>query len=455
MEKKTMGSFMAALRKANGLTQQQVADKLNVSNKTISKWECNEGYPEITMLPVIAELYSVSVDELLRGEKTSKTFTEESKDAKSDERIKYLIEKASVKFTNNSIISIVLGIVSAILAYTVGDIVNYNMLWVSYIIILILSAASISVSLISFNNLISGLRNEDIVEKETFENAIKKCIKHISIIAFLTTVSFLGLILNILFDGPSFLFVAMPATVVVGGVIAYYIRSVLYKKYEISETGLSPEQKRYRKKHIKITSVILSIVILISVASPFAWAFIRSFDSGSFEFLMGVGYQYETKEDAEREYYKLKGYVTGGKVLYDDIIHEEYNEETDTYILYLNEMRHTFEEGKNGYNLTMTGANIMMDSYTDAPEFRFKTLEEMEKFKAENIYDNDNVSINLLQKNVTFDDETLTVTFKQNTNYLNVALDISPLIVIIGSCVFIVVFIISVAIYYRNKKKTK
>ena len=61
MEKKTMGSFMAALRKANGLTQQQVADKLNVSNKTISKWECNEGYPEITMLPVIAELYSVSV----------------------------------------------------------------------------------------------------------------------------------------------------------------------------------------------------------------------------------------------------------------------------------------------------------------------------------------------------------------------------------------------------------
>ena len=102
MEKKTMGSFMAALRKANGLTQQQVADKLNVSNKTISKWECNEGYPEITMLPVIAELYSVSVDELLRGEKTSKTFTEESKDAKSDKRIKYLIKKASVKFTNNS-----------------------------------------------------------------------------------------------------------------------------------------------------------------------------------------------------------------------------------------------------------------------------------------------------------------------------------------------------------------
>ena len=91
MEKKTMGSFMAALRKANGLTQQQVADKLNVSNKTVSKWECNEGYPEISMLPVIAELYSVSVDELLRGERMAKAFDEEKTDVKSAERIKFLI----------------------------------------------------------------------------------------------------------------------------------------------------------------------------------------------------------------------------------------------------------------------------------------------------------------------------------------------------------------------------
>ena len=85
MEKKTMGSFMAALRKANGLTQQQVADKLNVSNKTVSKWECNEGYPEISMLPVIAELYSVSVDELLRGERISKVIDEEKADVNTDD----------------------------------------------------------------------------------------------------------------------------------------------------------------------------------------------------------------------------------------------------------------------------------------------------------------------------------------------------------------------------------
>ena len=59
MEKKTIGTFLSALRKANGMTQQEVADKLNISNKTVSKWERDEGCPEIMMLPAIAELYSV------------------------------------------------------------------------------------------------------------------------------------------------------------------------------------------------------------------------------------------------------------------------------------------------------------------------------------------------------------------------------------------------------------
>ncbi len=447
MEKKTMGSFMAALRKANGLTQQQVADKLNVSNKTISKWECNEGYPEITMLPVIAELYSVSVDELLRGEKISKTFTEENKDAKSDERIKYLIEKASVKFTNNSIISIVLGIVSLILSYTVGDIVNYNVLWVSYVIILILSAASISVSLISFNNLISGLRNEDIVEKETFENTIKKCIKHISIIAFLTTVSFLGLILNILLDGPSFLFVALPATAVVGYIVAYFVRLFLYKKFDIAEKSLSPEQKCYRRKHIKITVIILVIVVLVSFLLPFILVWHETSSHTIYSFPAGVGYQYDSEEEAEREYYKLKGYVTGEKILYN-ITYEDYSEETEEYILYVVPLQDKFEYEKGGYNKTST-------ELKDEEILCFKTAEEAEKFKNENVLDDEN-EYNAAQRNIIFDDETLSISYQlQNDNIFSSVGDILPIFIIICSCAFIVVFIISIAIYYRNKKRLK
>ncbi|MEG2329211.1 helix-turn-helix domain-containing protein, partial [Anaerorhabdus sp.] len=65
-----IGNFLSELRKEKGFTQQEVADVLNVSNKTVSKWERSEGYPEIETLIDLAGLYNISVDELLAGERT-------------------------------------------------------------------------------------------------------------------------------------------------------------------------------------------------------------------------------------------------------------------------------------------------------------------------------------------------------------------------------------------------
>ena len=61
------GEFLAALRKAAGYTQQEVADYLGITNKTVSKWESGAGLPEIGILPAVAEMYDVTVDELLAG----------------------------------------------------------------------------------------------------------------------------------------------------------------------------------------------------------------------------------------------------------------------------------------------------------------------------------------------------------------------------------------------------
>ena len=69
MEKKTLGPFISALRRAQGLTQQDVADRLAVSNKAVSRWERDEAMPDITLFPAIADLFGVTVDELLRGER--------------------------------------------------------------------------------------------------------------------------------------------------------------------------------------------------------------------------------------------------------------------------------------------------------------------------------------------------------------------------------------------------
>ena len=64
MSKNTMGQFIAALRKANGMTQQEVADRLNVSNKAVSRWERDECAPDISIIPAIAEMFGVTCDEL-------------------------------------------------------------------------------------------------------------------------------------------------------------------------------------------------------------------------------------------------------------------------------------------------------------------------------------------------------------------------------------------------------
>ena len=55
MVRTSIGEFIAALRKAKGLTQMDVANHLGVSNKTVSSWETGASCPDIALLPAIAE----------------------------------------------------------------------------------------------------------------------------------------------------------------------------------------------------------------------------------------------------------------------------------------------------------------------------------------------------------------------------------------------------------------
>ena len=67
MDAKSIGATIAELRKKKGLTQLQLAEKLNVSDKAVSRWENGLGYPEITQLPVLASGFGVAVDYLMTG----------------------------------------------------------------------------------------------------------------------------------------------------------------------------------------------------------------------------------------------------------------------------------------------------------------------------------------------------------------------------------------------------
>ena len=81
MDTKKTGAFIAELRKEKTLTQTELAKRLNISNRTVSKWENGDGYPDITMLPELASALGVSVDELLQGERKREEEASEAAEA--------------------------------------------------------------------------------------------------------------------------------------------------------------------------------------------------------------------------------------------------------------------------------------------------------------------------------------------------------------------------------------
>lgn len=91
MENNRMGEFLAALRKSKGYTQQEVADTLGVSNKTVSSWETGASCPDVSMLPVLAEFYGVTCDEIIRG--TRLTSEESASPARRERAMEHLMEK--------------------------------------------------------------------------------------------------------------------------------------------------------------------------------------------------------------------------------------------------------------------------------------------------------------------------------------------------------------------------
>lgn len=118
MERRTIGGFIAVLRKANGMTQRELAEKLNVSDKAVSRWERDECAPDLTLIPVLAEIFDVTSDELLRGEKATAKQTEEAAAAKTQKQLDRLLESNASKLKIRSIISsgiAAVGLISAMI----------------------------------------------------------------------------------------------------------------------------------------------------------------------------------------------------------------------------------------------------------------------------------------------------------------------------------------------------
>ena len=106
------GKFIAETRKAQGLTQKQLADILEISDKTVSKWECGRGMAEVSLLLPLCEILGITVNELLSAEELDDKY-----EKKAEENMLELIkEKENIKLSNRKlllwqVISITLSIV--------------------------------------------------------------------------------------------------------------------------------------------------------------------------------------------------------------------------------------------------------------------------------------------------------------------------------------------------------
>lgn len=122
MNPKLTGSIIAEKRKELGLNQTQLAELLNVSNRTVSKWENGDGYPDITLLPEISKSLNVTIDCLLTGEDKLKDKTDDDDKEKTNKKSVYTSENI---FKLLYVTSFFLAVFSAVL----GGITEVYCIW--------------------------------------------------------------------------------------------------------------------------------------------------------------------------------------------------------------------------------------------------------------------------------------------------------------------------------------
>ena len=77
MDQKKIGTLLKELRKEKGLTQEQFAEMINVSNRTVSRWENGNNMPDLDILIQISDYYEIDLRELLDGERKSEKMNKE------------------------------------------------------------------------------------------------------------------------------------------------------------------------------------------------------------------------------------------------------------------------------------------------------------------------------------------------------------------------------------------
>lgn len=320
-----VGEFLKALRKAKGLTQAELAEIINVSNKTVSKWESGVGLPELSTIIILADLYDISIDDILRGSKKP------SKDQKKAENIiSYLISKIKYRYTNLLIVALGLWLLSNITIIILGEItVNSTLSMGIGIFVLFIS---LFLQIFNLVHIRQKAREIEIEER----NKIYKFIFNTSyLLLYLLVATFVFALLynvgvNLKLTFPLILFRLIYAYAITGSqaLLIYFI-------IRLFNIGFLPK--------MKTSNIILRIILYLILTIPFITINVSDPYKLSIK-LQDSNVSYSVYDKDEETYYELKFlYLSStGRIDY----RFKYNEET-----YQLEYHYRFDDG---YDLVMS-----------------------------------------------------------------------------------------------------
>ncbi|MBE5921608.1 MAG: helix-turn-helix transcriptional regulator [Lachnospiraceae bacterium] len=347
MEKKSIGRFIAALRKANGMTQKELAEKLNVSDKSVSRWERDEGAPDLSLIPVIAEIFGVTSDEILRGERINQAMTDNARGTeKSEKQIARLINSTQTKFQIRSLISVGItgiGLLAAMICNFGFYRANLGFLiaCIFYLTAIICESVFLSLAISAINN--TEFENVDF---EQYKKAIgKQFATTLQIIVYVFTASLpLVLFTSSAFHGLPFgqwILLGAPivvTTMILCTVIKWILSLALSKKGIFELSRKETESIKWKLKRIVTMIIVLLVTFFIQllfneVTSAQTFAKGRVFDNfEDFKTFMEIENDPDGEFDPDATYYDEFGneitfeeamtqhiYDNDGNILYEYI----------------------------------------------------------------------------------------------------------------------------------------
>ena len=360
MEKKTIGGFISALRKANGMTQKDLAERLNVSDKSVSRWECDEGAPDLSLIPVIAEIFGVTCDELLRGERKSpeqraEPMAESEPSPKAEKQLQRMLKSAMAQYKNRTYIAMGIS-VGGLLAALICNLV-FLRASLGFLLGAIFFAASIVCQIVFLNRAMFSVDEEEFQNLPEL-NGFKRNAVRLTEMSVGLTVLFIGftfpLVLIDAYLGLSadsmllFGLIGMAVFLVLYAVVLWFVNARLIRNgvYVLGEKEEAAYHHNHKlKKNVAlITAAVLSLTFIIHVVISEIWgayeimehmdgAVFEDYDSFGEYMAQDIGYGYGYADtntepvDMPEDYEDIRTITDdNGNVLY------EYNHRNDSVI---------------------------------------------------------------------------------------------------------------------------